>query len=373
MTPAFKITGGSGGDLTGTYSDRLIQITITDQSTEQSDSCSIELANRDGKLIIPEKGETLSIALGYSGNLRPMGQFVIDTVSIQGPPDTVTLSGKAAPFTAAQGFKPFQTRKTRSWDGVTLGNLVRKIAGEAGMTAAVSTEYDGWLLQHLDQTNESDMNLLTRLARDWKAVMKPMFGKLVFVKRGEAKSVTGQSVGGVTISRSECSKYSASLGQRTKFAKVRTKFHDVESGKSKRVTASDEDALVEDVDPDTEDNDGEDAVYEHPHDFADEQSASQGAKSILDQTQRGSESISVTLTGRPDIVAEGNVTLAGFVVARMNGAWCIKSVSHNFTKGGGFTTTVSGETPGGDAGKAKKAAKASSSGTSSGGGGAFVE
>lgn len=371
MTPAFKITGASGGDLTGTYASRLISLTITDQATEQSDSCSIELANRDGRIKLPEKGEILSVALGYRGKLREMGKFVIDTISVQGPPDTITLNGKAAPFTAAAGFKPFQTRKTRSWDGVTLGNLVRTIAGEAGMTAAVSTEYDGWLLQHLDQTNESDMNLLTRLARDWKAIMKPTFGKLVFVKRGEAKSVTGKAVGGLTITRADCSKYSASLGQRTKFAKVRTKFHDAETGKSKRVTASENDAMVEDVDPDTVDEDGEDAVYEHPLDYADEQAASQGAKSILDQTQRGAESVSVTVIGRPDIIAEGNVTLAGFLCSRMNGAWCIKSVVHNFTKGGGFTTTVSGETPGGEAGKSKKAAKGATGGDS--GGGAFVE
>lgn len=373
MTPTFAIAS-SGSDLTALYMSRLISLTVTDQSTEQADSLTVELSNRDGKLALPSEGEILSVSIGYVGRLRKMGEFVVDSVSLQGPPDTVTLSGKAAPFAAAAGFKPFQTRKTRSWDKVTLGNLVRTIAGEAGLSAAVSPEFDGWLLQHLDQTNESDMNLLTRLARDWRAVMKPTFGKLVFVKRGEAKSVSGLAVGGVTIDRADCSSYSASIALRTKFAKVRTRFHDPEKGKAFRVTAAESgDASVEEITPDLEDNDGETAVYEHPLDYPDQMGAEQAAKSILDQTQRGSESISVTLPGRPDIIAEGNVTLTGFH-SRMNGEWCIKTVSHQFSKSG-FMTTVQGEAPGGEAGAKKKAAaaKKAAGGSAGNSGGAFVE
>ena len=77
---------------------------------------------------------------------------------------------------------------------------------------------------------------------------------------------------------------------------------------------------------------------------------------MLDATTRAANTISVTIAGRADIVAEGNVTLTGFP-SRMNGAWCIKSVKHNFGKGG-FTTTIDGEEPGGKAGKDKKAKKA---------------
>lgn len=341
MTPAFKILC-SGKDLTALYSERLLSIAITDESTEQADSLSIELSNRDGKIVLPEKGETITVSMGYTGNLREMGKFIIDQVVLNGPPDYVALSGKAAAFTTADGFKPFQTRKTRSWDAIKLGDLVQTIAGEAGMKAAVSAEYNAITLAHVDQTNESDMNLLTRLARDWGAVMKPTFGNLVFVKRGEAKSASGVSIGTVTIKKSDCSSYSAQLGERTKFKKARTSYHDPASGKSKRVSVGFEgDTSVDDEDPDMEDGDGEENTYEHPHDYADEQSAVAGAKSILDQTTRGANEISVTVAGRPDVIAEGTVTLVGFH-PKMDRAWCIKTVAHELSKSG-YRTTIRGE------------------------------
>jgi len=356
MTPAFKIVS-EGKDLTPIYESRLVSITVTDQATEQSDSCSIELANHDGKLFIPDEGQLISVSLGYKNKLRRVGDFVVDSFSIDGPPDTITVSGKATPFAAVKGFKPFQTRKTRSWDQVTLGNLIRKVAGEAGLTAAVSPEFNGWLLHHLDQTNESDMNLLTRLARDWRAVMKVQMGYLIFVKRGEAVSISGTALASVVVDRSQCSRWSAQLGQRTKFSKVRTKFHDPATGKSMRVTASENDSMVEELDPDEIDDDGDATVYEHPLDYSDQLSAEQGAKSILDQTQRGSQTVSVTIAGNPDVIAEGNVILTGFQ-PKMNGAWCIKTVTHSLSKSA-FSTTVQGEAPGGEAGKKKKSKSSS--------------
>lgn len=362
MTPRFKISG-AGGDLTKTYAERLVSLTITDEATEQADSLSITLSDRDGKLQIPEKGEMLFVAFGYGSKLRDMGQFIVDSVEITGPPDQVEIGGKAAPFTAVQGFKPFQTRKTRSWHNVKLGDLIRKVASEAGMTAAVSPEYNGWLLKHLDQTNESDMNLLTRLARDWKAVMKPAFGKLIFVKRGEAKSITGLSLDGVTITREMCKNWRGRIQLRTAFGKTRTRYHDPMTGKTMRVTATGDTVITEEVKPDQIDDDGEDSVYESPLDHSDEQSAQNAALSALDQMQRGSETITLNLSaGRPDIIAEGNVTVTK-IHPRLNGDWCIKSVNHTFTKSG-FTTSIQGEMPGGEAGKKKKASRKKKSGNS---------
>jgi len=364
MTPCCKITDGAGVDLSRVYLERLGTLTITDQATENSDSLVITLSDRDGKLKLPEEGETLSVALGYGSKLRNMGQFVVDSVRVKGPPDIVSLSGKAAPFTAAQGFKPFQTRKTRSWHLVKLGDLIRTVAAEAGMMAAVSPEYNGWLLKHLDQTNESDMNLLTRLARDWKAVMKPTCGYLVFVKRGEAKSVTGMSLEGITLTRAECSSWEYSRELRTKFGKARTRYHDAQTGKTMRVTATGETVITEEVNPDQIDDDGEESVYEHPLDHADEMGAQNAAMSMLDQMDRGAETIRVDFAGRPDIVAEGNVTLGKGFRSEMLGDWCIKTVTHTYTKSG-FTTEVQAETPGGEAGKKKKASKKKASGASS--------
>src|ERR1700754_1190564 len=103
---------------------------------------------------------------------------------------------------------------------MSLGALVRNIAASSGLTAAVSSTFDNIKIPHIDQTNESDMNLLTRLARNYGAVMKPTSGHLVFAKKGAGTSVTGKPLGKITIDRSECSSYSAEWSKRANFSKV---------------------------------------------------------------------------------------------------------------------------------------------------------
>jgi phage protein D len=328
VTPAFKITN-EGQDITATYAARLLGLSITDEATEQADSCTIDLANGDGRIIIPESGAVLEISLGYVGNLRTMGQFVIDEVRLSGPPDVLAISGKAAPFTAAGGLKPFQTRKTRSFDNITLGDLVRTLAADAGLAPAIAPDLAAVQVEHIDQTAESDMNLLTRLARSYGALMKPTASSLVFVRRGQSRSATGQKLGAVTLNKSECSGYEIQLGQRQNVTKVRTRRHDTQTGGEIETEAFD-------------DQDDEGAEYEAPFPVSTEEEATRSADAIRDQLARGAQTVRVTTYGRPDLIAEGSIVLAGFP-APLNGEWLVKTVSHRLDKSGGYVTEIEGE------------------------------
>lgn len=354
MIPDFQITG-EAGDLTANYRPRLLSIRVTDNSAEQADSVTIELADPDGKLTIPYQGHKLQVSLGYKGNLVPMGTFIVDQVELSGHPDRVTINGKSAPFTTADGFKPIQTRKTRSFDDITLADLAEKIAGDAGLSSAVDPAFSSVSFDHIDQTAESDANLLTRLCRECGAVFKCSDGKLIVAQRGKATSVTGLSMPDLVIYKSESSSYTATLGKRTKAKKVTTKYHDVEAGETKYVEDDDE-----------EESDGADE-YEHPMAFSDEESAKTAAASLKDQLARGAETVSATIVGRPDISAEGNVTFSGFN-ERMNGSWILKSVEHSLSKSG-YTTTVQAEN---SASRSLATAKGKAAKGGSGGG-AFVE
>lgn len=325
MKPAFRITG-LGGDLTETYAGRLASLQITDNSTEQADTVTIELSNHDGRLPVPAEGEILSIAIGYEGNTVDKGQFVVDQVSLSGFPERMTLSGKAAPFAAAGGFTPIQSRKTRSFDQITLGELVTNLAAECGMVPGVAPQYYGIEIPHLDQTNESNMNLLTRLARDYEALMKPTFGRLLFLPRSTGTSLSGAAIAGPTISKGEVASYSGQFSQRTKFGSVTARWHDPATGETKSFTLAGQ-------------SDGAD--YEAPNLYPDETAAKNAAKSFLKSSERGSESITIELSGRPDIIAEGLITLTGFPDA-MNKSWTIKTVTHSLSPSG-FTTSVQAE------------------------------
>ncbi|MCT6706819.1 contractile injection system protein, VgrG/Pvc8 family, partial [Staphylococcus aureus] len=78
--------------------------------------------------------------------------------------------------------------------GTTIGDMVRRMAGEHGLNAAVSASLASIVLPLTVQSQESDMNLLLRLAKQHDAIAKPGGGRLVFVKRGESTSASGERI-----------------------------------------------------------------------------------------------------------------------------------------------------------------------------------
>ena len=130
----------------------------------------------------------LEVSLSYAGRAWvAMGKFIVDEIEIRSPPATLSVAAKAADMVG-----PFRSPKTRSWEATTLGALVEAIAAEHRYQAKIDPELGAIAVPHLDQTAESDMALLTRLAAAHDAVAKPVAGFLVLARRGAAKTITGK-------------------------------------------------------------------------------------------------------------------------------------------------------------------------------------
>lgn len=89
------------------------------------------------------------------------GQFELDTIQCQGPPDTVTLKATALPFSADIR----QTKKDKAWEGVKLSDIAREIAGAAGMACLYSSTTD-ILYAHKEQKETADIAFLSGLCHD---------------------------------------------------------------------------------------------------------------------------------------------------------------------------------------------------------------
>ena len=193
MQPLFRIYAGSQ-EITAAIRDRLIELVVTDEAGIQSDELKLTLDDRrreDGAIAeLPRIGTVLTVSLGYAETrLVSLGRFIVDEVEIRSPPATLTVSAKAADMVG-----PFRSPKTRSWDATTLGQLVEAIAAEHRYQAKIDPELGAIAIPHLDQTAESDMALLTRLAAKHDAVAKPVAGFLVLARQGAAKTITGQTL-----------------------------------------------------------------------------------------------------------------------------------------------------------------------------------
>ena len=131
MRPAYRILADRR-DVTAAIRDRLLALTVTDVAGYQSDTLSLRLDDRDGKIELPRKGAALEVWLGYDEReLAGVGRYTVDEIELSGPPDTLTVQAKAADMRAT-----LKQHKTRAWPNTTIQDIVHTIAQEHGPGAS---------------------------------------------------------------------------------------------------------------------------------------------------------------------------------------------------------------------------------------------
>jgi phage protein D len=265
----------------------------------------------------------LAVSLGYEETgTQLMGQYAVDELAESGWPRTLTIQGTAADMRSTM-----KQIRTRSWDGATLRKIVADVAAGYGLTPKVSAALAEVRLDHLDQTEESDLQLLMRLSREYDAVAKPAAGFLLFTARGAAASTSGKAMPAVTVSAGQIQSYEVTATGRAKYASVVAAWQDVAGGERREVTAGS----------------GE-PVYKLPGCYPDETRARGAAKGKLQAFERGTGSLELTMEGNPALVAEAKLTISG-LGGLADGAWVIEQVRHEFDGRGGYRSILSATVP----------------------------
>ena len=152
MRPDYRILVGQQ-DITPTVRDRLISLTLTDESGYESDTATLRLDDRGSAIALPRKGATLEVFLGYRDEgLALIGLYIVDDVGLAGPPDSMTVRGHAVDVLAG-----LKAHKTRHWPLTTIRQIVGEIASEHGLAPRVSSGLGAIRIPHIDQTEESDI------------------------------------------------------------------------------------------------------------------------------------------------------------------------------------------------------------------------
>ena len=333
MIPAFALTADDA-DITAKIADRLVRITVTDEAGFKSDALTVKVDNRDFAVAVPPKGAALDLSLGYEGELTKIGRFIVDEVaSSGGSAATLTIKAKAADM-----LKGLKARRTRSWTAEegkeTIGAIVEAIATEHGLTARVaealaSVEVAPIPYAQIDQTNESDLHFLTRLAKQYDAVAKPAFGHLIFVPRGEAKAASGAAIPAHTLKETDVTTWAARAPERGKYKSVRAHWINPQTQEREFVTG------------------GEGSpVHTLRHGYAGADEAQAAADSRLQALERGGSTLSMSLPGKPTLAAEGRVTFETRDTLAA-GDWIVTRAEHELLpgSGGGLYTRLDFETP----------------------------
>ena len=324
MTPAFRIVIDGRQEITEAVRDRLLSLSVTDEAGRQSDSAEVVLDNRDGAIAVPRRGAKMTVSLGWHGpGVTVQGTYIVDEVVLSGPPDALAIRAKAADMRES-----LKAQKTRSWDDVSIGDLVSEIAAEHGLKARVGSALRGVRIPHLDQTEESDLHLLTRLARDHDAVAKPAGEYLLFVPRGEAASATGKPMPAVDVRPADDTSWRVTRSDREAYRSVRAHWHEPGTGTRHTETAGS----------------GEPA-WTLRRAYASAPEAAEAARAKLSELARGTARLALRMAvGNPSIAAEAELRLAGFGDGA-DGSWTCLRAAHRLDRGG-YSTQAEGELKG---------------------------
>lgn len=317
--PAFRLTV-DGKDIAKLVSPRLISLQLTDNRGLEADQLSLTLSDHDGLLQIPPKGAVVRLWLGWSTTgLVYKGSYTVDETEHSGAPDVLSIRARSADL--RQGLK---TKRERSWDGATLGQILGDIANSNDLKTSIAEEVAKRAIKHLDQANESDANLLTRIGELHDAVINIKSGCLVCLPAGGGKTTSGKPLPHITLTRADGDGHRFLQADRDSFDGVKAYYYDVGSTKKQEAVAGSGDKLKE-----------------LRHTYSDRDSALQAARSELNRLQRGSATLSYNLAvGRADLIPELTYSLRGIKSEIDAIVWYGGNVQHSLTADGGYTTSL---------------------------------
>ncbi len=164
------------------------RVSYTDYAQAQLDELEVRLEDRDGLWRgphFPGKGERVQARIicqdwhSPSGkNLLDCGDFEIDEVTLEGPPDMVSIKG----FTARITRNSRTERKVRVWESADLHSIAGDIAERAGLKLMWEGNNATW--ERKEQRQEGDLNFLLRLCKDTDNLLKVAGEKLIVYANG---------------------------------------------------------------------------------------------------------------------------------------------------------------------------------------------
>ncbi len=328
--PGFDIQ--IGGKTIMPVNDRLIRLTVTENRGFTADTIEIELEDTDGALKPPSRGTPIDVAIGWKGQpLVKKGTFIVDEITLHGPPDTLTISARSADFRA-----DFNVKRDYSWHNCTVSYVVQVIAGRYNLIPAISTELASLELDHGDQTKESDISFLTRMADMLGAATTIKNGYLLFFTPGTGRTAGGKVLPSITITRKSGDSHFFRVADRDAYTGVEAYWLDLGFGKKRKTRATGRRRRKDSSSKEGHYLDGaEGNVYVMRYTYATERGARRAAVAKWQQLKRGAAEFNLTLArGQPELYPELHANVQGFKSVIDENDWTIVRTVHTITQQG---------------------------------------
>ena len=293
-------------------------VTYTDAASGEADSLEISMNDRDRQWTtawMPKTGDTLTAAIKVydwerEGDNRTLdcGFFILDNYSFSWWPMTGTISAVSVPADSA--FRA--TQRTKTWEKATLQAIGNEIAARAGITLTWDVEGEPITVESVEQSEQTDCEFYMSLCEEYGLSMKVYAQKIVVYDREQYKE---RDVAG-TIRESEIESGSWNTTLDGTYTGGEYTYTDPNTEEEIKVTVGTGTRILKQSGKADNKADAERKIT-----------------AAVANANHGATTLSLTIMGRPDLVASQCVTVVG--IGRLSGKYFIDSITH--TVGGGYT------------------------------------
>ena len=316
MTPAWSI-GIGGSDATRRLDPYFASLRITLSDDRESDSVEIELTSDSGVPAAPSRERSLRVRLGFvEDGLIDQGTYYHDETSIDLVRGVLTIRATAADLRKAAKLK---TRRTAAWEATTLGDLIEKVATRHNLEASVDAALAAETIARVDQTDESDLHLVHRLAERYGATAKVDDKHLVFVEEGTAAS--GRTFAPLNIALEDVSTARLEYRGRPSFARVQGSYWDIPRAEPVKLDVG-----------------SGDPVYRLRDTFDGRAACEAACRAKLKRLVADTAELEISMPGVPTLAIGNRLSINWGTSA--DGTWLASRIEHRLSKGEGFVTAL---------------------------------
>ena len=321
--PLLEVRNAGGINVLPGLAGLWLEVSVTDKAGQESDSASIRGVGPPSLVALPKRGDVYEILMGWDDEgLVLQGRYSFQKARLIGDPDqgeTVTLEFRAADFV-----DKLKASGRKHYDETTYGDLMKKVAKEAGIDAEVDPALAKIKLGYRLRWDQSPIDFATEISEEVGATVKPAGGKLVAMKRGGGTTGGGQTLAPILIQRRRGFGYEIDIEPRPEVGSVAGAWLDEKTGERKlnRKKANRSGPL---------------AILPHP--YRSEEAAGAAAEAAIYEHSNASGSGHFESPGLPHARAEAPVIASGYG-APIDGRWKAEGVDKIVTSAGGFLTTV---------------------------------
>lgn len=324
--PIVKVIGPNSLDLIPGWGPALKSVRWTDVDGGDSDELEIAYSVNPPFQSSPAEGTRYGLLYGWDeASLRNGGTYTYQSDTLEGDPEsgyTLTITARASDFVDAD-----KTVDSEHFDDMTVGDIVRKVAGKAGRSATVDPSIANIKIPYRLRYNQSALGFVKELVEEFGGTLKPANGSWLVPKRNAGTTASGRAMPTILIPFRENHSFSMTSEAKGKYKDIGAAFFDPLKGVQDLFEGS---------------SIGAAARFFNLHPARTKEEAEYAGKAQGEEQARGSAMGSFEADGSIAAMAGAPVRLVGFGASRDAADLVAASIQHSisFEDNGGWIMNV---------------------------------